>query len=80
MQYAGFPLVGDPLYGGRFRKPQGATDTLLWALTRFKRQALHAFRLTLTHPRTGGTLVVNAPRPKDFSDLLEVLDEDACEA
>lgn len=79
MQYAGFPLLGDPLYGGRFRKPQGATDALLQALANFKRQALHAFRLTLTHPRTGGTLVVNAPRPGDFSALLEVLDDDACE-
>jgi 23S rRNA pseudouridine1911/1915/1917 synthase len=79
MQYAGFPIVGDPLYAGRFRKPQGATDALLGALAGFKRQALHAFRLTLTHPSTGGTLSVNAPRPADFEALLDVLDADACE-
>jgi 23S rRNA pseudouridine1911/1915/1917 synthase len=79
MQYAGFPIVGDPLYAGRFRKPQGATDALLGALAGFKRQALHAFRLTLTHPSTGGTLSVSAPRPADFEDLLDVLDADACE-
>ncbi len=79
MQYAGFPIAGDPLYAGRFRKPQGATDALLEALGRFKRQALHAYRLTLTQPSTGKTVIVNAPRPADFAELLDVLDEDACE-
>jgi 23S rRNA pseudouridine1911/1915/1917 synthase len=79
MQYAGFPIAGDPLYAGRFRKPQGATDALLDALNRFKRQALHAFRLTLTHPSTGGTVTVTAPRPADFEALLAILDDDACE-
>ena len=79
MQYAGFPIAGDPLYAGRFRKPQGATEALLATLAAFKRQALHAFRLTLTHPSTGGTVSVTAPRPADFEAFLDVLDADACE-
>jgi 23S rRNA pseudouridine1911/1915/1917 synthase len=79
MQYAGFPILGDPLYAGRFRKPQGAIPALITALNGFKRQALHAFRLTLTHPVTGREIIVNAPRPADFEALLDVLDQDACE-
>jgi 23S rRNA pseudouridine1911/1915/1917 synthase len=79
LQYAGFPIAGDPLYAGRFRKPMGATEALLDSLAKFKRQALHAFRLTLTHPRTGKTVQVTAPRPADFENLLDVLDADACE-
>jgi 23S rRNA pseudouridine1911/1915/1917 synthase len=79
LQYAGFPIAGDPLYAGRFRKPMGATTELLDALSAFKRQALHAFRLTLTHPTTGKTIQVTAPRPADFENFLDVLDADACE-
>jgi 23S rRNA pseudouridine1911/1915/1917 synthase len=79
LQYAGFPIAGDPLYAGRFRKPQGATPELLAALQVFKRQALHAFRLTVTHPVTGKEIIVTAPRPADFEELLAALDIDACE-
>lgn len=79
MQYAGFPIIGDPLYAGRFRKPSRASEELLTQLTGFKRQALHAFRLTLTHPESGKTLVISAPRPEDFERLLDALvaDDDA---
>lgn len=77
MAYAGFPIVGDPLYGGRARKPAGATELLLSTLAAFKRQALHAFRLTLDHPRGGKTVQVSAPRPADFQNLCDVLEQDA---
>jgi 23S rRNA pseudouridine1911/1915/1917 synthase len=77
MQYSGFSVVGDPLYSGRFRKPAGATPELLAALSGFKRQALHAFRLTLTHPVTEKTIVVTAPRPDDFQSLIDVMQNDA---
>jgi 23S rRNA pseudouridine1911/1915/1917 synthase len=79
LQYAGFPIVGDPLYSGRFRKPAGASDALLTALAAFKRQALHAFRLTLTHPLSQKEIVVTAPRPADFSALLKTMQEDVGE-
>ena len=77
LQYSGFSVVGDPLYSGRFRKPAGATPELLAALSGFKRQALHAFRLTLTHPVTEKTIVVTAPRPADFQSLIDVMQNDA---
>jgi 23S rRNA pseudouridine1911/1915/1917 synthase len=76
LQYAGFPIVGDPLYAGRFRRPKGASETLAQALDGFKRQALHAFRLTLDHPIHGKKIVVQAPRPDDFEALLGALMDD----
>ncbi|CAG0899682.1 unnamed protein product [Cyprideis torosa] len=48
-----FPIVGDPVYGGRLRLPVGASDELIEALQGFRRQALHARKLGLLHPVTG---------------------------
>ena len=73
-------LVGDPVYGGRLALPPGASDDLIDALRRFKRQALHATRLALTHPITGEALAFEVPPPRDFIDLLEVLRADAANA
>ena len=45
MAHEGFPLVGDPVYGGRFRIPAGVNPTLLEALKGFPgRPCMHAFR------------------------------------
>src|SRR6185437_15543923 len=53
MAHAGWPLVGDPLYGRGLRLPRGATSALADALRGFKRQALHAEHLAFAHPVTG---------------------------
>jgi 23S rRNA pseudouridine1911/1915/1917 synthase len=37
------------------------------------RQALHAHRLRLRHPRTGGLLEVEAPLPEEFTRTLTAL-------
>jgi 23S rRNA pseudouridine1911/1915/1917 synthase len=34
-----YPIVGDPVYGGRFGRPKGASEELLLTLRAFKRQA-----------------------------------------
>lgn len=73
------PLVGDPLYGGRFRPPAGASEQLLDALRRFPRQALHATRLALEHPETGEPMVWDAPVPDDLQWLIDALRADAAE-
>jgi 23S rRNA pseudouridine1911/1915/1917 synthase len=75
--HIGHPLVGDPQYGGRLKVPAGARAALATALRAFKRQALHAGRLALAHPRTGAALVCDAPMPADLRTLLEVLEQDA---
>lgn len=72
MAYLRYPLVGDPQYG-RLRLPPGASDELIEALRGFKRQALHAARLSLTHPETGEELSWESPLPEDFQNLLEAL-------
>jgi 23S rRNA pseudouridine1911/1915/1917 synthase len=76
MEHIGYPIVGDPLYAGRKRFPKGASPELREALEKFPRQALHAARLTLTHPRSGERVSFEAPLPEDMQRLLEMLARD----
>ena len=75
-----YPIVGDPIYGGRFGLPKGATSSLIEALPAFRRQALHAAALGFEHPRTGKLLSLQTPVPPDFAQLLAVMRADAAEA
>lgn len=72
-----YPIVGDPVYGGRFAQPRGASSALLSTLRAFKRQALHAATLGFDHPRTGERLDLHSKVPADFSQLLSALRDDA---
>jgi 23S rRNA pseudouridine1911/1915/1917 synthase len=74
LAHLGYPLVGDPVYGGRRRLPPGASAALRAELGRFKRQALHAARLELTHPVSGEALAFEAPLPEDLTALLAALE------
>jgi 23S rRNA pseudouridine1911/1915/1917 synthase len=65
----GWPLVGDPTYG-EARWPAIVDATLAATLRAFPRQALHAWRVALTHPVTRERLIVEAPVPRDLHDLL----------
>ena len=76
MSHIGFPLVGDPVYGGRFRIPPGASPTLVESLRDFPRQALHARFLELDHPATGERMKWESPLPDDFTWLLSLLRQD----
>ncbi len=71
-----YPLVGDPLYGGRFRLPPQASERLIEKLQGFQRQALHARLLGLRHPETGEYLEWEAPIPEDMQELLDALSQD----
>jgi 23S rRNA pseudouridine1911/1915/1917 synthase len=73
LSHAGFPLVGDPVYGGRRRLVAGEADELNALLRTFQRQALHAQRLRLAHPSTERALEFEAPLPADFQSLLKAL-------
>jgi 23S rRNA pseudouridine1911/1915/1917 synthase len=72
-----YPIVGDPVYGGRFKLPRGASPNLIDTLREFKRQALHAAALGFNHPRSGKRLTLQSPVPPDFAQLLLVLRDDA---
>ena len=63
LQSIGHPLVGDPVY----RRGAKAQD-----LGAFKRQALHAAKLELVHPRTKRTRRWESTLPADFRKLLRL--------
>jgi 23S rRNA pseudouridine1911/1915/1917 synthase len=75
-----YPIVGDPLYGGRFGLPKGASPELIEVLRAFKRQALHAATLGFEHPRTGKRITLHSKVPKDFERLLREMQTDARQA
>ena len=77
MAHLKHPIVGDPLYGGSFKLPKGASEELIAALRAFKRQALHAEVLEFTHPTTGEPVRCSAPVPEDMQRLMALLREDA---
>jgi 23S rRNA pseudouridine1911/1915/1917 synthase len=86
---AGFPLVGDKLYGpseeiflrlaesGGAPAPAGEFDELITpgerAALRMWRQALHAESLVVPHPGTGQRMRFVAPLPGDLAALLATL-------
>jgi 23S rRNA pseudouridine1911/1915/1917 synthase len=76
LAHAGFPIVGDRVYGGRLLLPAGASEALRDALRLFPRQALHAARLTFAHPVTERPLEFQAALPADMQGLLEALAAD----
>ncbi len=67
------PVVGDATYGGRGRTPPDADASVLEALQAFGHQALHACRLSLAHPTTGGTCEWQSGPPPDMQALLDIL-------
>ena len=74
-QYLGHPLFNDPEYGGD-RILRGTTFTRYRQFVEncFKLlpgQALHARTLGFVHPASGREILLEAPLPQGFSDLLE---------
>ena len=77
MAHLHYPVVGDPVYGGRLKIPAGASENLKDVLRGFKRQALHALKLSLVHPETGKRVQWATSVPEDMSKLMEALAMDA---
>jgi len=76
LSHAGYPLVGDPVYGRRLVIPRGATPELAETLRGFRRQALHAAKIGFPHPRTGRTVDVESKLPADLRRLIASLKRD----
>jgi len=68
------PLIGDQTYGGRLAIPAGASTELQEMLRGFRRQALHAEKLSFSHPASGENIEVQTDMPDDFKGLLKVLE------
>jgi len=56
MSEAGFPLLGDKLYGGSQKNKA----------LHMERQALHAWKIAFEHPRTKRNMLFEAPLPEDI--------------
>jgi 23S rRNA pseudouridine1911/1915/1917 synthase len=73
---AGHPILADAAYGGARREARlPAGDPVRRAAEAVGRQALHAWRLTFRHPRTGRDRTFEAPLPADLVSALAVLRE-----
>jgi 23S rRNA pseudouridine1911/1915/1917 synthase len=71
MNAIGSPVIGDRSYGDF----SGLPPQLRQAQEKFGRQALHAFLLGFTHPRTGKEMEFKSELPEDFRRLLAVFRE-----
>jgi 23S rRNA pseudouridine1911/1915/1917 synthase len=76
LAHIGHPVIGDPLYsrGTRRSLPKIDTDIRL-KISAFKRQALHAFLIGFTHPKSGEKLSFEIDVSLDFNELISSLDE-----
>jgi 23S rRNA pseudouridine1911/1915/1917 synthase len=68
----GWPIVGDATYGDPSRDRM--LDTLACACR--PRQALHAWRLLMTHPFSGAAVQVASPVPADLQPLARLFPPD----
>lgn len=77
--YIGHPVVGDPVYGGkrhlpaRFGKKEQADFEQL--IAKLGGQALHAYRLSFDHPKTGKRMEFEAEVPSEMQSVIDWLRE-----
>jgi 23S rRNA pseudouridine1911/1915/1917 synthase len=69
LQAAGWPLLGDPVYGPP-RALRFDAVGLNEVVRRLSRQALHSWRVALAHPISGAQLQIVAPVPGDLAAVL----------
>lgn len=82
MAHAKCPLIGDPVYGPGTktklnRLASSGTrmpEELIATLNLLHRQALHAYKLELTHPKTEELMTFLCPLPVDLTTLENALD------
>ena len=77
MAFIKHPVLGDPVYGGRLKLPKNITEDFRNILTGFKRQALHAQKLGLVHPKTAENMSWESPVPDDMKILINALKSDS---
>lgn len=73
MAHIRHPLLGDSVYGGRFKFPKGVSEQCRDAIKAFNRQALHAGLLGFIHPKTGQEVSWRVDMPNDMQNMLAIL-------
>jgi len=74
---AGYPLLGDEVYGGGARLPSVKDPVLKKLIKELGRQALHAKTLGFLHPITGEYLEFDSELPEDMAEIVAYLERDA---
>ena len=69
----GHPLVGDKRYGARGTVHRAASPEHARIVRDFSRQALHAYRLAFSHPKSSESMAFESPLPDDLRRLLSAL-------
>ena len=70
LSHAGYPIIGDSVYGARKQFAPGSTEDLKNIISSFTRQALHASELELIHPSSMKLVSFEADLPEDMSTLI----------
>jgi len=71
----GIPVIGDPVYGrSHMTMANGLPEPAKSVAKAFDRQALHAYLLGFTHPKTAEKMVFKADLPPDMAALLASLE------
>ena len=65
------------MYGGRYKAIANASELLTETLRSFRRQALHAARLGVTHPLRGEEISWQCELPDDMANLVKVLQQES---
>ncbi|MDB5546866.1 MAG: pseudouridine synthase, RluA family [Tardiphaga sp.] len=74
LAHVGHPLMGDDTYGPHYKtKANALSGPAKAALIALDRQALHAYLLTLEHPRTGEVMTWTRDLPADLALLRDTL-------
>ncbi len=77
MSYLGYPVLGDPRYGGRTKALRSLPSSLRprgqFLLGTISRQALHAATLGFVHPKNGKYMEFSSDIPEDMRNLLDRL-------
>jgi 23S rRNA pseudouridine1911/1915/1917 synthase len=74
----GWPVVGDPLYGGKKNPSFKGEDAVTQRLKTASRQFLHSRRLAFKHPSTGNPLDFSTDLPEDMAELIRLLKAFPC--
>jgi len=69
LQQSGYPVVGDDRYGAH-----GPANKYMRKRFKSNRLFLHAWRCGFVHPHTEERLVLDAPLPPDFQDIIMKLE------
>ncbi|GAB4452140.1 MAG: RluA family pseudouridine synthase [Armatimonadaceae bacterium] len=77
-EFAGYPVVGDPIYGGLRRVPNSAMEpkyasSVNERIADLNGQLLHAYALSFVHPTSGKKMEFEQPLHDEFQAFLDFL-------